>query len=161
MPAKHSPGKDNAPYSFPSRLSHQSSRSEPPAITFQRPRPPSKNVSCTLFTTGQQDEGLQISRLGAFCPPKIIGSEGQSRTDTGSPPPVFELVAVRTTSLHQTQYVPQSCLQRTNAFHQTSGDINPLGDVLGDGFRPHQSTRQGEIPHDEDFLTSVIQSGPY
>ena len=24
-----------------------------------------------------------------------------------------------------------------------------------------QSTRQGEIPHDEDFLTSVIQSGTY
>ena len=24
-----------------------------------------------------------------------------------------------------------------------------------------QSTRQGEIPHDEDFLASVIQSGTY
>ena len=91
----------------------------------------------------------------------ITGAEGQSRTDTGLPPPVFELVAVRTTRPHQPFYVPQSSLQCTNAFHQTSGDINPLGDVLGDGFRPHQSTRQGEIPHDEDFLTSVIQSGTY
>ena len=92
---------NNAPYSFQSRLPHQSSSSETHAITLPSSRPPSKNVSCTLFAIGQQDEGLQISRLGAFCPPKIIGAEGQSRTDTGSPPPVFELVAVRTTSAHQ------------------------------------------------------------
>ena len=95
------------------------------------------------------------------------GAEGQSRTDTGLPPPVFELVAVRTTRPHQPFYVPQSSLQCTNAFHQTSGDINPLDDVLYDGLTAvscastGQSTRQGEIPHDEDFLTSVIQSGTY
>ena len=63
----------------------------------------------------------------------ITGAEGQSRTDTGLPPPVFELVAVRTTRPHQPLYVPQSRLQCSNAFHQTSGDINPLVDVSVDG----------------------------
>ena len=81
----------------------------------------------------------------------------------GHPPPVFELVAVRTTRPHRPLYVPQSRLQRTNAFHQTSGDINPLVDGLTTVpcASTGQSTRQGEIPHDEDFLTSVIQSGTY
>jgi len=61
------------------------------------------------------------------------GAEGQSRTDTGSPLPVFELVAVRTTRPHQPFYVPESRLQCSNAFHQTSGDIQPLDDILDDG----------------------------
>ena len=86
---------NNAPYPFQSRLPHQSPSSETHAITLQSSRPPSNNVSCTLFAIGQQDEGLQISRLGAFCTPKIIGAEGQSRTDTGSLPPVFECGSMR------------------------------------------------------------------
>ncbi|SVA15799.1 uncharacterized protein METZ01_LOCUS68653 [marine metagenome] len=91
------------------------------------------------------------------------GAEGQSRTDTGSPPPVFELVAVRTTRPHQPIYVPQSRLQCSNAFHQTSRDVNSLVDGLTvvSCASTGQSARQGEIPHDEDFLTSVIQSGTY
>jgi hypothetical protein len=48
--------------------------------------------------------GLQISRLGAFCSPKIIGAEGQSRTDTGSPPPVFEFDALCTNQFHHETY---------------------------------------------------------
>ena len=44
-------------------------------------------------------------------------------------------VAVRVTSNHQPLYVPQLRLECTNAFHQTAGDTNPLGDVLGDGLK--------------------------
>ena len=62
------------------------------------------------------------------------GAEGQSRTDTGLPPPVFELVAVRTTRLHQPRYVPQSHLGCTNAFHLAARDIGYLVDVLVDGY---------------------------
>ena len=42
-------------------------------------------------------------------------------------------VPIRTNRFYQTRYVPQSCLQCTDAFHQTPGDINPLVDVLVDG----------------------------
>ena len=57
-----------------------------------------------------------------------------SRTDTGLPPPVFELVAGRTTRLHQPRYVPQSHLGCTNAFHMAARDIGYLVDVLVDGY---------------------------
>ena len=72
VPAKHSPGKDNAPYSFPSRLPVNRRTPTPPQ---SRSRPPSKNVSCTLFTIGRQDECPQNFPLGLF--PAII--EGASR----------------------------------------------------------------------------------
>ena len=71
----------------------------------------------------------------------LDGAEGQSRTGTWSPPPIFELVAVRTTSPHQPLYVPQSCLQCTNAFHQTSGNIKYLVDVLVDEVEGLSSVR--------------------
>ena len=60
-------------------------------------------------------------------------AEGQSRTDTGSPPPVFKFVTVRTTSPHQALYLLQSVPVRTNAFHMDAGDFQYLGDVLGYG----------------------------
>ena len=51
---------------------------------------------------------------------------------TQGPLPGFELVAAPTTRPHQPFYVPQSCLQCSNAFHQTSGDIQPLDGILDD-----------------------------
>ena len=65
--------------------------------------------------------------------PKMSGAEGQSRTDTGSLPPVFKFVTVRTTSPHQALYLLQSVPVRTNAFHMDAGDFQYLGDVLGYG----------------------------
>ena len=84
--------------------------------------------------------------------PRMSGAEGQSRTDTELPPPVFELVAVRTTRPHQPFYVPQSRLQCSNAFHQTAGDINPLYDVLYDGLTA--VSRGGT-----DSVTSTVVTG--
>ena len=46
---------------------------------------------------------------------------------------VLKSVAEVAISPHQPLYVPQSCLQCTNAFHQTAGDAKPLVDVLVDG----------------------------
>ena len=46
--------------------------------------------------------------------------------DRVAPITVFKCVAVRTIRLHQTLYVPQSCLECTNAFHTTPGDIGYL-----------------------------------
>jgi len=72
-------------------------------------------------------------RFGGLFRAEKRGAEGQSRTDTGLPRPVFELVAVRTIRFRQARYVPQSCLDCTDAFHMTSGNIKPLYDVLYDG----------------------------
>jgi len=39
-------------------------------------------------------------------------------------------VPIRVTSKHQPFYVPQLCLQCTNAFHQTAVEVNSLVDGL-------------------------------
>ena len=44
------------------------------------------------------------------------GAEGQSRADTGSPPPVFESGVIRTNTFFLSCCLGYPCLERTNAF---------------------------------------------
>jgi len=53
-------------------------------------------------------EARQISGPRGFFVPKISGAEGQSRTDTGSPPPVFEFDAGCFTLSHHVPFSPIS-----------------------------------------------------
>ena len=79
-------------------------------------------------------EDPQIHRLGVVFVPKTGGGSGIRTHDTVARIAVFKCVAVRTTRLHQTRYVPQSHLGCTNAFHMAARDIGYLVDVLVDGY---------------------------